>query len=252
MTLADYIQFLVKRYNQPNRSLFPLVSQLMKSSEGPLETWKLLNESMMLPDDFIRSEHRNYAEGISIKSSDRPHENAQPSTIQAILTIASDFGGIGAAESYSRELARSLTPWTAICNDRVVWHFMERPIDGVVFLSLAYNSARDTLNWTLDEYGIDLDSLEPSKDTCPLPLVVRNCLAAWQGWEMAVQKGFVIQQPKWPLDLAKWHSFSQLANPFESLLKLWCTGYLIYSDFSKADPAIRLYAQQVPFPDKAT
>lgn len=243
MTLSDYIHFLVKRYNQPDRSLYPLVSQLVKSGASPLDVWKSLEASKLLPAEFIRSERRFYTEGASVKSSDRPHEGALPSTIQAILTVASDLGGIGAAESYARELARSLSPWSAICNDQVVWHFMEREIDSVVFLSLAYNSARDTVNWTLDEYGIDMDSLEPSKDVCPLPLVVRNCLAAWQGWEVAVQKQMVIQQPKWPLDLAKWHSFSQLANPFASLLKLWCTGYLIYSDFNEADSTIRLYTQ---------
>lgn len=248
MTLSDYIQLLLERYNQPERSLFAMVAQVVHGCASPLEAWTALEVSHLLPANFVRSEQRHYADVTSIKSTDRPHEVTSPSTFQAVLTIASDLGGIGAAESYARELARSLSPWRAVCNDDVVWYFMERPIDSVVYLGLAYNSARDTVNWTLEEYGIELDSLEPSRDVCPLPLVVRNCLAAWQGWEIAVQKNFAIQRPTWPFNFEKWRLFSQLANPFESLLKLWCTGYLLYSDFSEADPTIRLYAQQAALP----
>jgi len=109
-----------------------------------------------------------------------------PSSLRAVLTVAADLTGTLQAEACARELAKRLVPWSAVCNDQVVWHFIDRPLNYVVYLGLAYNSAHDSTPWTLDEYGIDTKALEPTKDQMPLPILVRSALAAWSGWRLGV------------------------------------------------------------------
>jgi hypothetical protein len=60
---------------------------------------------------------------------------------------------------------------------------------------------------------------------------------------VAVREDLPISSPRWPLDGRQWMHFRQLQNPFETLLDLWCTGYLLFSEFTDKDPVARLYIQ---------
>jgi hypothetical protein len=124
-----------------------------------------------------------------------------------------------------------------------VWYFTEDTLDYVVYLGLAYDSARDSVSLSLDSQGVPTDTLELDKDHVPLPLLVRAALGAWNGWEIGTARNLKITDPRWPIDLSKWQRFAQLANPFEPLLDLWRTGYQIVCPFSDEDSTIRLYAR---------
>jgi hypothetical protein len=250
MDLSQRIQILLERFNRPPRPKLAASTaaiQGMTTDQG----WEMLVKLGLVPMEFASDRRRSYGENVggqSIKPSDRPTILKRPSSLSAVLTVAADPEGMVVAENFARELAQRLTAWTAVCNDQVVWYFMERPIDYIPYLGLAYDSARDTVNLTLDENGINSDALLPDKEQVPLPILVRWGLAAWEAWRKAESLNLEIWGPSWPLDHKMFSRFSDLPNPFEPLLDLWSTGYLLYSSFEASDPTIRLYAQTVIAP----
>ena len=100
---------------------------------------------------------------------------------------------------------------------------------------------RDTVNWTLSNYGIDLMGVEERLENTGLPLLVRWTLASWYGWNVALDKDLSVRLPRWPLDLEKWRRFRDLENPFDPILEIWSLGYYILSSFTETDSTIRLF-----------
>ncbi len=246
MESEDRIRLLVERYNHPKRLRIPHTAELLRGTAVE-KGWELLVARGSLPRDFVADKRRAYAESIEGKAihlSDRPPMFPHPPSVRALLTITSDVEGILTAEKHARELAKRLTPWKGVSNDTVVWYFLDRPLDYVPYLGPSYDFARDTVNVTLEEHSINTDHLEPSQEQVPLPLLVRRGIAAWKGWETAVRLNLEISGPRWPFDHGGSRRFSELENPFEPILDLWCTGYLIYSSCEESDPTIRLYAQK--------
>jgi hypothetical protein len=92
-----------------------------------------------------------------------------------------------------------------------------------------------------DKNDIDVHRMTVGESEYQLPYPVRFTLACWQAWELAVNRHLELTEPQWP-DLRRWKYFSDLANPFEPLLDLWCTGYRMIASFTEVDPGIRLIA----------
>lgn len=246
MTLNEYINCLEATYNNPPRPHLGEIRTKIRLDESPLNIWNELLRNGYIPSEFVSSTLRHF--GVSsdrddIWPDDRPEEHPEPLNMAGVLTVASDPQGMLAAESHAREFARRLAPWTAVCDNRIVWYFTTVEYDPY-YLGLAYDSARDTVHLSLCQHGIKESTYHPNTESRGLPSLVQRALAAWNGWQLAVQRNFEILEPKWPLDLTKWKRFSELENPFEPLLDLWCTGYRIVSNF-ESDLTIRLYAKPV-------
>lgn len=227
-------------YNQPRRVDFPRVSQIIDGEFDPVRAWQKLIEAGLIPNDG----HRRFVEpsdGDELWPSDRLPESNTPTSFQGVLTFASDFGGRSKAEEHAWEFAKRLEPWGAICDGQVVWYFTNAAYE-VTYFKKPYNSARDSVSLSLPKIGIEMETLMTSEES--LPNLVRRALAAWEGWELAVQHDLALEEPKW-IDLRKWPRFSDLPNPFEPLLELWCTGYRIVSAFDNDDPTIRLYTKYI-------
>jgi hypothetical protein len=253
MDQQEYLRRLAERFNNPLRPQLSAVIEATRGIDDPNRAWEQLLHERLLPEAFIQDQRRRFAvnaEGQLIWPTDRLPEHLSPSSIGSVRTVASDPGGILEAEAQARELARRLVPWTAVCNDQVVWSVTDNPYKRhpyeVVYLGLPFNSAQDTVNWTLSHYGIEISPLGDDEGELTLPVIVRETLAAAAGWEIGASRGLEIREPRWPLDLSKWQSFSQLDNPFIPLLDLWCTGYRLACDFEEKDPTIRLYAKPLP------
>lgn len=246
MTLTDYIDRLNARYNQPLRPHLVNILQHISTTGSPSDMWESLFHKGLLPSDFCTSGTRRFGASTDVHEvwpDDRPQEVLKPTTIAGVLAVAADPDGMLMAESYARDFVYRLAPWSAVCNDCIVWYFTVIEHDPP-YLGLSYDSARDTVNWTLCQHGIDEHSYNADVSQSKLPSLVQRALSAWNGWQIAVERNLEILEPKWPLDLTKWRRFSDLENPFQPLLDLWCTGYRIISNF-ESDPTIRLYAKPV-------
>jgi hypothetical protein len=252
----DYYEFMIQlaeRYNDPLRPQLSLAISTLGNIKDPNDGWKCALEGGLLPESFGKDRRRfgKTNGNLSLMPKDRPSEHLWPSTIQALVTVASDPTGFLEAERQARALTHRLIPCAAVCNDEVVWYFSDNPYKHhpyeVAYLGTPFNAAIDTVLWTLDHYRLELEPIECMKDTTLLPVLVRETAAAWKGWEFAVTQGLKILKPRWPFDPSKWAQvrFSELENPFEPLLRLWCTGYRLVCDFETNDPTIRLYAKPV-------
>jgi hypothetical protein len=238
---------LAEAYFSPRCPLLDTVWRILEGVQDPSEGWAAVSRAGVLPEEFAKDGRRCYAKdsGTDLpRVSDRPSCDKTPSTVAAVATIASDPHGVLRAELLGRELAERLKPWGAVCNDQVVWSFATQAPNYVGYLGLAYDSARDTVELSLDEYSIDYQRFH-NFDT-PLPsLLVSRAVAASNAWEFAISHGLKIGGPRWPLDRERYSAFSELANPFQPLIELWLTGYLFVAPFSEEDPSIRLYAKRV-------
>jgi hypothetical protein len=252
MTLAEYARRLAARFDNPPRPQFLAVAEAVIGVSDPLKAWQCVLDQGLIQDAFVTDHRRRYAEnteGQLIFPKERPHEHLKPASIGAVLTVASDPHGFLEAESHAREFARRLEPWTAVCSDEVVWYFTQNPYKQhpyeTAYLGLSFNSAVDTICSMLDHEKLQPEDTGKVEGLGALPVLIRETVAAWQGWEFATSRNLKIRGPQWPLDLSTWQWFSELKNPFEPLLNLWCTGYRLVCDFDAKDPAIRLYANPV-------
>jgi len=232
---------LIRRYGRPPRKNARADVDLHELSDSK-EAWeKLCKESIVCGNAFYDS-RRKFASRIVSSKNARPDELSHPSTMDSVAFFASDPEGILEAEAQAREFARRLMPWHAVCDDNVVWYQITHPLEYLAYLGLPFNSACDTVNWTLEEYGIATESLVTAGNLDTLPRFARDVLEVYEGWCIALEKDSEILEPKWPLDVSKYKKFSFLQNPFEPLLELWLTGYLLASPFDLEDTTIRLYA----------
>ncbi len=244
MDFDDQARTRVERYWYPLRPELSLATTTVAAISNPLQAWEKVKSANLLSETFFADHRRMFAQDVPgelLKIQDRRSIMSRPSSVRAVIAIASDLTAVLAAEAHARELARRLVPWTGVCDDKVVWHFSERPLDFWVYLGIPYDGAIDTVNWTLDEYGVESKGFIPEKRAVPLPNLVRRTLGAWRGWNYGVEQNFEILEPRWPLDFTKWRFFSDLTNPFDPMLDLWRTGYHLISSFQPDDPMIHLY-----------
>lgn len=246
MNKETYLQRLTSCYNKPVRQQLDKAFDVVDGAADPLEAWSRVIRSGLLTNNFADTKDRRYAEadeGKQLWPTDRPEEKSQPGSMEAVLAVAADPNGMSRAEQHARELARRLEPWGAACDGQVIWYFTDNLYE-VSCLGHPYESAQNSVFLTLEKQGIDPHLFEPSKNESPLPILLRSALGAWEGWRVAVDHGFELSEPGW-IDLSQWKGFSDLENPFEPLLDLWCTGYRMVCPFEKNDPKIRLYATPV-------
>lgn len=251
MNRTDFVRQLAAQFNKPSRPQLSSALRIMKGITDPIRVWAAILQSGLLPEAFMQDRRRRYgesSEGELVMPNARPGEHSHPTTMAAVMTVAADPAGLLKAEQWARELARRLAPWKAVCNDEVVWYFTDNPYRDypheAVYLGHAFHSAIDTVDWTLSRHGGKLNNTEDG-GVAGLPFLLQHTLAAWEGWNCAVSRNMVILEPHWPLDLTRWQRFSDLENPFEPLLNIWCTGYRLVCHFDSTDPTIRLYANPV-------
>lgn len=246
--LSEQVESLIHCFNNPRRPNLEAALKAINGSTSSVSIWDELQHAKLLPEDLIQDARRMYRSSPPedvVGYRNYPRFNT-PSTLLGALTIAADPAGIMAAERHSRELVSSLAPWRPICSDEIEWGFISHIPDYIVFLGNAVEAACDTVELSLDQYGLDYHLIDEDSQI-PLPILIRNILNSWQCWQIATEKNLDICGPRWPFDytIGESRRFSDLGNPFTPLLDLWRTGYIIGSQFSNNDPKIRLYANQV-------
>jgi hypothetical protein len=246
MKSEHYLAVLPSRYGRPQGIGGGGPRGHLNNDTGAAEEWAEMVRSGAVPGPFATAAHRRYADAAAdlyLAASARPPELTFPSPALFARAVAADLPGVLAAEAHAKELAQRLRPWGAVFDGIVVWYITTRPLDYVAYLAPSYESARDTLDDSLEDAGVRFDEIFRAYRAARLPYAVRKCLAANHGWHVAVREDLPISSPRWPLDGRQWMHFRQLQNPFETLLDLWCTGYLLFSEFTDKDPVARLYIQ---------
>ncbi len=255
MTLNEMTDTIRQRFNNPDSPNLSKVLKIVNLEDSPHVAWNNLTESGILPDGFIHDNRRKFGdheEGKLIYPDDRPLEHSKPPSLVSVVTTASDPSGILQAEGFARELAQRLVPFKGASNDEIVWYFTKKPYRNhpyeTTFMGMSLESPRMSLELTLRNLGIELKSFWPKEGCTPhLPLFVCECIAAWEGWRIAIDRDIEENQGSalWPFDETGWRRYALLENPFEPLLNLWSTGYRICCDFKEDDPTIRLYAKPI-------
>jgi hypothetical protein len=149
-----------------------------------------------------------------------------PPTIAAVLTHAADPEGMLAAESALSGLYQRLAAWGAEAPSRLLWLCAPKNHPHAVTLNGAYVTALDSLDASLEEAGHALADWMPPEEL-GLPHIARRAVAADAGWRVAATKSLTVSRACWPPELLAGKRFMDLQNPFESLLRLWSTGYLL-------------------------
>lgn len=249
LTISEQLR---ERFNNPLRRQLADAMSAIDLDEDPKTAWEKLKSIGLLSQQFYSDHRRRFGQhdpGQQIFPKDRPQEHLEPTSIVSVLTVGADPSGIQNAESYAREFARRLKPFTAVCNDEVVWYFTDNPYHQYPyetgFLGKSYNAIRDTVDWSLSEAGIEIEAFELGEPSERLPLLILRAIAAWEGWRIADSRKIEVSRVRWPVDASNFKEFGDKDNPFEPLLNLWLTGYRIASNFEESDPTIRLYAKPV-------
>jgi hypothetical protein len=200
--------------------------------------------------DFIQDERRRFAmtsefvnASIAKGELNPSHDERYPPTLRVVLTLGSDPAGVAAAELHAKELGRRLEPWGATCPTIAQWLCVDTPQTHVTQLGVACSIALDSLAATLQEESIEPISLEPAEPG--LPPFVSQIAGALVGWRLAVERKLSVSPACWPPERVKRRPFAELPNPFEPLVELWMTGYILQSGYKEGD-ILRLYALQIP------
>lgn len=242
---SDICEQLLLHYGRPRWTSCPIDTSALDFSSNPRSAWNALTQENQALREFCSDDRRRFAQSSPtkrIRANERPPEFSFPTSNDEISTYLCDMSGMMLAEDYAKMLATRLMPWSAVCSNEVVWYCTNDPLDYKGFLGLAYDSARDTVELAIEEWGEDYEKLIPSPQELPLPFLVQHCVGAWRCWHLAEKLSLSISDPQWPLAVPQSTLFSQLPNPFEPLLKIWLTGYILLSSFDDEDQAIRLYS----------
>jgi len=237
------VSALSRAYCHPNRQMSPEVQHLIDSSVNDGNLWDEFCIRGLLPAEFSSNTSRRFGStkhGQSIWPTSRPTELIRPDSRVGIAALLSDLDGILAAESLARELNRRLVPWGAFPLNRIIWYFTNINYE-VSYLGSPYESVIDALGDVLDEPSTDIHSLIEEELIATLPPLLRDASRAYSDWMIASNLKLQIKQTAWSR-FSSGVRFSDLNNPFESLLRFWGTGYRIVSDFTQNEPGLRLYA----------
>lgn len=243
------IRHLVRRFNCPERPNLEHALSVVDGASHPEIAWERVCFARILVPSWHGRASREFAvipDESKYVTRDEVETQEFPTSVADVISVAADYSSIYIAEVCAMSLAERLAPWRGKHTRRMVWHWFDEPPQRTVYMSPALDSARDTVDDSLEENGVDISSLQPTKEEADLPLLVRRTIAAARGWEMASENDWLLGGSRWPFNHKNKTRFRELENPFAPLLDLWKTGYLTVSRFTRESPEIKLYGKRVP------
>jgi hypothetical protein len=222
---------LAARMFRPSRPNLDAARAVIAGERDPSAAWLKLASQGLIPSSFTDGSRR-----FAFSADPAPAQLTQevqsgrlfdhPPTMEAVLTLAADPDGMLAAERALGELLARLEPWNAELPSKKYW--MAAPADHphAATLNGAYVIALDALEASLGESGVPLAQWMPPEEA-GLPNIAARALAADTGWRFAVEKSLRISRSCWPPQRLAEQPFASVPNPFEALIELWMTGYVL-------------------------
>jgi len=207
------------------------------------DAWQTLVVAGLIPANLLGAAERRFAvvdteRGAAALIHDEIELRAEPATVSAAVTLASDIDAVLEAERLARALRARLVPWGAAMVDRIDWVVLSHQVHFSFELGPACKCALYSLADSLEHVGVDVDTLRVGLPW--LPPFVNQVLQADEGWMIAAKEGLEISATYGPPPELIGRSFDTLENPFEIALRLWAEGYVL-DHFSSDDlPTARL------------
>ncbi len=156
--------------------------------------------------------------------------------------VARSYARMQTAEEISMSFVQSLRPWGAICCDRVVWHFIDKPFLNVAYLGGPFDFAIDTVWESINRNDHKCPSV--TANSAKVPALLRKTMEANDGWECAVRANAEITGPRYAIPESNWQSFGRIDNPFSILLALWKQECFIFNIPTSENPQLSLYMRR--------
>jgi hypothetical protein len=227
------------------------------------EAWEMLCARGFVSDEWLASESRGFRthieQGISPtelpanvrrwRAATVPKASARgadpcspaPTSLRACVTMAADAAGAVATEVLVREALERLEPWGASRVRRLSWRVVDASRWRTVRQSYWTESLRLTLASVLKDRQFDLPRGYGPTDAPPPPAwwslaAAESALARL--WEEMRAAGVARADG---IDAARLRDFRTLPNPYEPLLAIWSTGFVL--DELMPDEAVIVAAQ---------
>ena len=229
--MSDFLKDLANRYFQPLRPRLDDARRSVVGLADPRAAWHKLAEQGVIPSSFVDGTRRFAASSeVALAPDTLEVKSGQifdhPPTMTAVLTHAADPDGMIAAEQALTEFYARLVPWNVDVPTVKQWLCASADHPNPGTFNGAYVTALDSLDATLEEAGHKLEEWLPP-EALALPAIARRVVSADGGWRYASTHHLPVSRACWPPQLLAEKSFSEIANPFESLITLWLTGYLL-------------------------
>jgi hypothetical protein len=234
--------------------LQPKLAEARGAVEGATsgeEAWRRLFEQGLVSDELYRSSVRGFAVANTERTTatahgDRLDLHEVPATVEAAVTLASDAAGVLEAERLARVLRTRLVPWRAKAVDRIEWIVLTHRIAFSFRQGPALNCALYSLEYVLEEIGVELRSLCP--DLPWLPRFVNDIVCADAGWTRAVAEALDVPGAYGSPSELVGEDFDTLENPFRTVLQLWGLGYVLDYSCNFEVSTARLYTYAIDAP----
>lgn len=215
------------------------------------EAWQRLFERGFVSDELFRSSTRFFAVANTERTTatahgDRLELREVPATVEAAVTLASDAAGVLEAERLARGLRARLVPWGAKAVDRIEWIVLTHRIGFSFRQGPALNCALYSLEYALEEIGVELHSLRSELPW--LPRFVNDMVCADAGWPRAVAESLEVPGAYGPPGELVGEGFDTLENPFRTALQLWGLGYVMDDSCNFEVATARLYTYAIDAP----
>ncbi|AFE04863.1 hypothetical protein COCOR_02846 [Corallococcus coralloides DSM 2259] len=245
------LEALARRAFHPEQPHFASALAAVAGISDCGAAWRELAARGVIPQGFIENDRRRFvmtAEFVqaALARGAPPilEDDRTPPTLRMALTLAADPTGVLAAESATEVLYSHLKPWGAREVTRFRWLGVEDFALRDVSLGVAFNAVLDAVAVSLEEHGVDWDTLLPlSPPDVSYPYL--KSIKGYLGWGLAVREGLEVSGASWPLRTVLGRPFAELPNPFEPLLALWKTGYVLLTE-NEEEGIVKLIARQVP------
>ncbi|MCP3137349.1 hypothetical protein [Pyxidicoccus xibeiensis] len=244
------LEALARRALHPERPHLASARAAVAGIRDSGAAWRELAARGTIPQDFIDNDRRRFvmtAEFVqaALARGAPPvlEDDRTPPTLRMALTLAADPTGVLAAESATEVLYSRLKPWGARDVTRFRWLGVEDFELRDVSVGVAFNAVLDAVAVSLEEHGVDWDTLLPQPAPA-VPYPYLKSIKGYLGWRLAVREGLEVSGASWPLSTVRNRPFAELSNPFEPLLALWATGYVLLAE-NEEEGIVKLIARQV-------
>jgi hypothetical protein len=221
------------RWRDAALEMLPLEHLGLRGILDAREAWEAMAARGLIPMEWVGAAERGFL------ASRATREEPWPPGVRFAVTLASDPQGIATAEVLAREVAARLAPWGLASPARVVWRVMRDPrAPREVWPASLSNAMRllpdhPTVRTALEALSRGT-SRRPGHDWPDALYDARTVVRAAATWSALAARGD--RAPAWPSDALspdprpddlEGRPFATLPDPFEPLLILWASGYLL-------------------------
>ncbi len=227
---------VVERVLRPSREKYTQVFAALEGVSDGAEGWEILAARELIPVEWAEDPKRSFRGGVRDRwGRVRMSASASPPDIRSAITIASDPGGILAAERLAREVGSALSDWGV----KEPQHFEWNVLDNSGLASLGKLAVPAELEASMRH--IRMSNAERAwaegrasaienvySGSTYLPHGLREALSLTEFWRVMVEIGAHFPTTRVP-DAWRGEPVASVKCAFAALLSVWSVGYALVS-----------------------